>query len=74
METYTVCYEDSSRCRLGSLMVIAFVKINDTDGGVVRESSSSAEAIKIGMSVEAVLKPAGKLKWGLSDILHFRPV
>ena len=71
--TFTILYEDIDGSPKETPEVVAFVKI--ADGGIIhRISELDLETIEIGISVEAVFKPADERSGGIVDILYFKPV
>jgi len=75
VETYTICHESLEGGRLSKPEVIACVKIDNTDGGVVhRLLGIETSKIKIGMKVDAVFADPSKRTGNINDILGFRAV
>lgn len=75
VETYTICHESLEGKRLSKPEVIACVRIDGTDGGIVHRLAVNDRAkVKIGMKVEAVFADTAKRTGNISDILHFRPI
>jgi uncharacterized OB-fold protein len=73
--TYTVLHRDLDDQPLESPAVLAYVKLEGSDGGLVHYLGEvDPEAVYIGMPVEAVFKEAGERKGSILDIRHFRPV
>ena len=73
VHTYTLLYEDLDGVHLDMPEIVAFVRLGD--GGLVhRLGEVEAEAITIGMPVEAVFKPADEREGSILDIAYFRPV
>ncbi|MFW9985469.1 MAG: Zn-ribbon domain-containing OB-fold protein [Candidatus Odinarchaeota archaeon] len=75
IDSYTITYLDMNGEALPDPMVLAFIKIDQTDGGLIHKISDiKPESLKIGTKVEAVLEDKSKRKGGLTDIKYFRPV
>lgn len=75
VETYTVCHESLEGKRLQKPEIIAGVRIDGTDGGLVhRLAGIEPGNVKIGMKVEAVFAEPAKRTGAITDILHFRPI
>jgi uncharacterized OB-fold protein len=73
VHTYTLLYEDLDGVRLDTPEIVAFVRLGN--GGLVhRLGEVQAEAVTIGMPVEAVFKPADEREGSILDIVYFRPV
>lgn len=74
VETFTIAHIDEKNKRLKKPRVWAYIKIDGSDGGIIHnlEEINPGE-IKIGMKVEAVLKPRQERKGEITDILWFRP-
>ncbi len=72
VESFTVCYEGADGKRLNQPRVITFVKIDNTDGGLVHEFGGSPDQIKIGMKVTAEFKPESEREGALTDIVCFK--
>jgi uncharacterized OB-fold protein len=74
VDTFTLVYEDRDGNRLPEPVPVAFIRIDDTDGGLVhRVGGVDPETANIGMKVKAVLKDKSKRTGGLTDIDHFAP-
>jgi uncharacterized OB-fold protein len=73
--TYTVLYRDLDEKLLDPPAVLAYVKLEGTDGGLVHYlGETRPEAVFVGMEVEAVFKDAAEREGSILDIVHFRPV
>jgi uncharacterized OB-fold protein len=73
--TYTVLYRDLDEQPLDPPQVLAYVKLDGADGGLVHYVGAvEPDAMHIGMPVEAVFKDASEREGSILDILHFRPV
>ena len=70
--TFTVCRRDLDERPIAEPQVIAHIRIDGAEGGLVHWIAAAPEAVRIGMRVEAVL--AKKRVGALTDIEHFRPV
>jgi len=74
VETFTVVHEDRDGEPLPEPEIVAFIKIDGTDGGLIhRIGEAKPESLRIGMRVEAVLKPPKERSGALTDIVYFKP-
>ena len=71
IETYTICSESLDGKRLPKPEIIACIRIDGTDGGLIHRLS---EPSKIGTKVEAVFAEPSKRTGSINDILYFRPL
>lgn len=75
IESYTITYFDRNGNPLGEPEVLAFVKIDKTDGGLIhRVGEIKPESLKIGTKVTAVFNTKAKRQGRLTDIQYFKPV
>ena len=73
--TYTVLHRDLDGNPLDPPAVLAYVKLEGSDGGLVHYLGEiDPEAVHIGMAVEAAFKDAAERKGSILDIAYFRPV
>ena len=73
--TYTVLYRDLDEKPLDPPAILAYVKLEGADGGLVHYlGETDPESVHIGMEVEAVFKDAAEREGSILDIVHFRPV
>ncbi|MGD2040089.1 MAG: Zn-ribbon domain-containing OB-fold protein [Anaerolineae bacterium] len=73
--TYTVLFRDMDDQPLDEPAVLAYVKLDGTDGGLVHYVGEIEESgIYIGMEVEAVFKDPAERKGSILDIAYFRPL
>jgi uncharacterized OB-fold protein len=73
--TYTVLYRDLDENPLDPPAILAYVKLEGSDGGLVHYLGEiDPETVFIGMEVEAVFKDAVEREGSILDIVHFRPV
>ncbi|GAF83588.1 unnamed protein product [marine sediment metagenome] len=73
--TYTVLYRDLDGKRLARPAILAYVKLEGSDGGLVHYlGETDPEAVHIGLEVEAVFKDAVGREGSILDIKYFRPV
>jgi uncharacterized OB-fold protein len=72
VHSFTVCHKDMSGNVLPKPKVIAFVKIDKTDGGIIHELDCAPEKAKIGMKVKALFKEKTGRTGGITDIICFR--
>lgn len=74
VDSFTVVHEDSNGEKLSEPVIVAFVRMDKTDGGIIhRLGGVKIETVKVGMKAKAVLRDKGKRKGGLMDIEHFAP-
>ena len=72
--TYTVLYRDLDDKPLDPPLVLAYVKLSGSDGGLVHYLGEiDPEDVYIGMEVEACFKEATERTGSILDITHFRP-
>lgn len=72
--TYTVLYRDLDEKPLDPPAVLAYVKLDGSDGGLVHYLGEiDPECVCIGMEVEAVFKDAAERQGSILDIAYFRP-
>jgi uncharacterized OB-fold protein len=73
--TYTVLYRDLDEKPLEPPEMLAYVKLEGADGGLVHYLGEvEPDAVHIGMPVEAVFKGAAERQGSILDVRHFRPV
>lgn len=73
--TYTVLFRDLDDKPLESPAILAYVKLDGSDGGLVHQLGEvEPEDVFIGMEVEAVFKPPEEREGSILDIQYFRPV
>lgn len=74
IRTFAVSYLSTDGKRLKDPWMLAIVNIDKTDGGlIVRLGEVKPDDVKIGMKVEAVLKPKNQREGSVLDIQYFRP-
>lgn len=72
--SYTITYFDRDGDPLDEPEVLAFVKIDKTDGGLIhRIGELKPESLKIGTKVTAVFDAKAKRQGRLTDIKYFKP-
>ncbi len=75
VHTFTVVHQDLDEEPLPEPQIIAFVTLDDTDGGLVHYLDEvDAEDIYLGMPVEAVFKSKDERNGSITDIEYFRPL
>jgi len=75
VHTFTVIHLDLDGKMLSEPRILAFVQIDDTDGGLVHYLGEvEPDQVYIGMCVEAVFKDKADRKGSILDIVHFKPV
>jgi uncharacterized OB-fold protein len=73
--TYTVLHRDLDDQPLEAPVVLAYVKLENSDGGLVHYLGEvDPAAVFIGMPVEAVFKEPGERVGSILDLRYFRPV
>lgn len=73
--TYTVLHRDLDENPMDPPAILAYVKIDGTDGGLVHFLGDiDPESVYIGMEVEAVFKDPPDREGSILDVIHFRPV
>jgi uncharacterized OB-fold protein len=73
--TYTVLFRDLEDAPLNPPAILAYVKLDGADGGLVHYVGEVApDAVHIGLRVEAVFKEAAEREGSILDIRYFRPV
>ncbi len=73
--TYTVLHLDLDEKPLAEPDILAYVKLDGSDGGLVhRLGEVSPDQVEIGMRVEAVFKPEDEREGSILDIEYFRAV
>ncbi len=74
VHTFTVLHMDLEENPLEKPIILAFVKLDGADGGIVHYLGEvEPDEVYIGMRVEAVFKPAEERKGEIADIKYFRP-
>ena len=74
IHAFTVCHKNLDGSRPQTPILIAMVKIDHTDGGLVHYLGDvKPEEVYIGMPVEAVFKPKKQRKGSILDIKYFKP-
>jgi uncharacterized OB-fold protein len=75
IESFTITHKNRDGEQLPAPIILAFIKIDKTDGGLIHKVSQiNTESLKIGMKVEAVFEEKSKRKGGLTDIKNFKPI
>ncbi len=75
VHTFTVVHRDLDNEPLSEPRILAFVTLDDTDGGLVHYLDEiEPEDVYLGMRVEAVLKAEDERQGSITDIEYFRPV
>ncbi len=73
--TYTILFQDLDEQPLDPPALMAYVKLDGTDGGLVHYLGEvDPEDVYIGLEVEAVFKDAAERQGSILDVTHFRPV
>jgi uncharacterized protein len=73
--TYTLLYRDLDEKPLDPPAILAYVKLDDTDGGIVHYlGEMEPDQVYIGMEVEAVFKDEAEREGSILDIAYFRPI
>ena len=72
--TYTVLYRDLDGEPLAEPAVLAYVKLDGCDGGLVHYLGNvQAEEVFIGLEVEAVFKDVADRQGSILDVKYFQP-
>ncbi len=75
VHTFTIVHWDMDGRPLPEPQLIAFVRLDDSDGGLVHFLGEvEADAVCVGMPVEAVFKKPSDRRGSILDIAYFRPV
>ena len=74
VDTFTLTYEDRDGEKLDKPVLIGFIRIENTDGGIIHQLGEvDFDSVKLGMPVVAVFKEKSQRKGGLTDIEYFKP-
>ena len=74
VHSYTVVHQDQDGQRLDPPQIVAFVRMDGTDGGLIgRVLQTSLPEVRLDMLVEAVLRPPRERRGTLDDIEGFAP-
>jgi len=74
VHTFTICYENVDGTKKEEPTIIAMVKIDGTDGGLVHWLGEiDSKDVEIGMSVEAIFKAKEEREGSILDITYFKP-
>jgi hypothetical protein len=72
--TFTLCHRRMDGSRSDQTIIMAMVRVDHTDGGIVHYLGEVApEEVYIGMPVQAVFQPKKERKGSILDIKYFRP-
>ncbi len=75
VHTFTIVHQDLDEQPLPEPRILAFVTLDDTDGGLVHYLGEvDPEEVYLGMPVEPVLKDERHRQGSITDIKYFRPV
>lgn len=75
VHTFTVVHRDLDNDPLAEPRIMAFVTLEDSDGGMVHYLDEiEPEDVYLGMRVEAVLKAKEEREGSINDVKYFRPV
>lgn len=72
VHTFTLMHQDLDGRPLRPPLLVGFVQIDDTDGGLLAPLRLDLARVRIGQPVSAVLRPKRKRRGVIEDILHFR--
>lgn len=72
--TYTIAYVDEGGNELEKPIVWAMVNIDGVKGGILHKLNIKPEKVRIGMGVEAVLKPKEERQGNILDIQYFKSI
>lgn len=74
VHTFTICYEKRDGSRSEEPSILAMVRIDKTNGGIVhRLGEVDPKKVYIGMAVRAVFRPKGQREGSILDIKYFKP-
>jgi hypothetical protein len=74
IDSYTITYFDMDGESLPEPIVLAFIKIDQTDGGIIHKVGNiKPESLKIGTKVKAIFKDKAQRTGALTDIRCFKP-
>lgn len=74
INSYTITYFDRDGKALSEPIVLAYIRIDKTDGGLIhRIGEIKPESLKIGTKVTAVFEAKNKRQGALTDIKYFKP-
>jgi len=74
VDTFTMTYEDRDGQKLDTPVLVVFIRIDNTDGGIIHQLGEvDAGNVKVGMRVLAVFRDKSKRSGGLTDIVYFKP-
>jgi uncharacterized protein len=72
--TFTVLYKDLDEKPLEEPLILAYIKLNGSDGGLIHYVSGvDLDDLYIGMEVEAVFKDKKERKGSILDVVYFKP-
>jgi uncharacterized OB-fold protein len=75
VHTFTVVHRDLDDKPLAKPHIVAFVHLEDADGGLVHFLEEiEPQHVYVGMPVEAVFKEKDKRRGSITDIKYFRPL
>jgi len=75
VHTFTICYENVDGTKKEEPTIIAMVKIDGTDGGLIHWLCEvDPKEVKIGMTVEAIFKAKEEREGSILDIKYFKPI
>jgi hypothetical protein len=73
--TYTILHRDLEEKPLEPPVVLAYVKLEGADGGLVHYLGEiEPEQVYIGLEVEAVFRDVDEREGSILDVEYFRPV
>lgn len=74
VHTFTICYENVDGTKKEEPTIIAMVKIDGTDGGLIHWLGEiDSKDVEIGMTVEAIFKTKEEREGSILDIKYFKP-
>ncbi len=73
VQGYTVVYEDMYGNRLQRPVVVAIVKPDDADVGMIHIVNADPSSVRPGMTVRPVFRPKEERKGTILDIAYFEP-
>jgi len=74
VHTFTLCYQSFDGTRRETPSIVAIIRIDGTDGGLVHWLGEvEFKEVYIGMPVEAVFKSEGEREGSILDVKYFKP-
>lgn len=75
LASYTIVHDDIDGQALDQPTLVGLIALDDANGYFVhRLGEANGRALRLGMTVEGVMKPPGERVGSINDIRYFRPV